>query len=257
MNLKQEIANYWNTQPCNIKHGKSTYGTKEFFNEISERRYYVEPHIPIFAGFSDTKNKQVLEIGCGIGTDAIEFCKNGAKYTGTDVSDVSLNITDDRMKLYNFDATLKKTDLNEVPLEWIEKFDLVYSFGVLHHDPDIQKIIDNIHSLVKPGGTFKFMVYAKHSWKNAMIKSGFDQYEAQSNCPWATTYDKEDIIELLKNKWISVSIKQDHCFMYNVHEYKKGNYVLEKWFESMPSEMRETIKKELGWHMLVTCIKEK
>lgn len=262
MSLKKKIIDYWNTQPCNIKYGKSPYGTIEFFNEITEKHYYVEPHIPTFAGFNDVEGKEILEIGCGIGTDAIEFCKSGAIYTGTDISDVSLDITRNRMNIFGFsDVTLKNIDLSEVPSEWREKFDLVYSWGVLHHDPNIETIISNVYELLRPEGTFKFMVYAKNSWKNAMIRGGFDQYEAQSNCPWAQTFTKQEILEILfpenlpKKSWKDVDISQDHCFMYNVDEYKKNNYVLEKWFEAMSPEMRLVIKKELGWHMLVSCTK--
>ena len=69
-NLEDRIRKYWNTQPCNIKHSASDTGTAEFFREVSERRYRVEPHIAEFAGFHLWAGKRVLEIGCGIGSDA-------------------------------------------------------------------------------------------------------------------------------------------------------------------------------------------
>ena len=87
-----------------------------------------------------------------------------------------------------------------------------------------------------------------------MIRSGLDQYEAQSNCPLANVYSKEEIYELLA-QWRDVSIEQDHCFMYNIEEYKKGKYVLEPWFAIMGDEIKETIRKELGWHLLVRALK--
>lgn len=260
-NIQKEIIDYWNNQPCNIKHGKSKFGTKEFFNEISERRYFVEPHIKNFANFSKYKNKEILEVGCGIGTDAIEFCKNEAKYTGTDVSNVSIEICQKRMNLFGYQPNLIQTNLHEYNSNWYEKFDLVYSFGVLHHDPNIKKIINNIYKYIKPNGEFKFMLYAKNSWKNTMIESQLDQFEAQSNCPWVQTYTKEGVLEILfpedlpEESWKDVDMKQDHCFMYNVDEYKKGNYVLEPWFASMNEKMKNAIKKKLGWHLLVTVRK--
>ena len=73
---------YWNRQPCNIKHSKKKLFSKEYFNEVSNKRYFVEGHIKNFVNFKKWKNKKVLEIGFGIGTDAIEFLKNGAKYSG-------------------------------------------------------------------------------------------------------------------------------------------------------------------------------
>ena len=70
---------YWNRQPCNIKHSKKKLFSKEYFNEVSKKRYFVEGHIKNFVNFKKWRNKKVLEIGFGIGTDAIEFLKNGSK----------------------------------------------------------------------------------------------------------------------------------------------------------------------------------
>jgi len=94
-----QVKNYWNDQPCNINHSKKKFLSKEYFNEVRNKRYFVEPHIPKFADFKNYKEKNVLEIGCGIGTDGTEFIKNGAKYTGVDLSRSSLDIFSERIKV--------------------------------------------------------------------------------------------------------------------------------------------------------------
>ena len=90
--LKQRIVDYWNAQPCNINHGTSPVGTKEFFNEVSKRRFKVEPHLREFAGYHQWQGKRVLEIGSGIGTEAEEFAKHGAEYVGIDLSSASIDL---------------------------------------------------------------------------------------------------------------------------------------------------------------------
>jgi SAM-dependent methyltransferase len=135
------------------------------------------------------------------------------------------------------------------------KFDLVYSYGVIHHFPAIEKIIDNVHQVLDDDGEFRFMVYAKNSWKYAMIQKGLDQFEAQSGCPYAQAYTREDIHRMLDGQFHIERLRQDHCFMYNVEEYKKGNYALEPWFHHMPEDVRSAVKEYLGWHLLVKAKK--
>ena len=249
--LYQKIKDYWNTQPCNVKHGTSPVGTESFYKEVSARRYKVEPHIREFAGFHLWQGKRVLEIGCGIGSDAEEFAKHGAEYVGIDISDESLGIAKQRFQVLDLQGTFLNRNAGE-NLKDLGKFDLVYSYGVIHHFPDIDKTVNNIQKVLEPGGEFRFMVYAKNSWKYAMIQKGIDQFEAQAGCPYAQAFSHEEITQLLDNpEWKLQRIRQAHCFMYNVEEYKKGNYVFEPWFESMTDEVKDAVREYLGWHLLV------
>jgi SAM-dependent methyltransferase len=254
--LEQRIRDYWNNQPCNVRHSKNPPGSLEFFQDVSARRYRVEPHIPEFAGFYLWQGRQVLEIGPGIGSDAAEFARNGADYYGVDYSDESVKLAQQRFKVEGLEGTFVCGDASDLDAyESLPKMDLVYSYGVIHHFPAIDRIIDNVYNILKPGGEFRFMVYAKNSWKQAMINRGLDQFEAQAGCPYAKSYTKDDILDLLGSKFHLERLRQDHCFMYNVDAYKQGRYELEPWFEAMPEAMRKAVKEYLGWHLLVKARK--
>lgn len=256
MNMLDKIKQYWNTQPCNVKHSLSPVGTEQYFEEVNERRYYVEPHLRDFASFHLWRGRRVLEIGCGIGSDAEQFARHGAEYVGIDLSHDSIELCRQRFTVFGLEGSFYEMDgADWNGLATLGKFDMVYSCGVLHHYPEVGVVIDNVHKVLNPGGEFRFLVYAKNSWKYAMIQKGLDQFEAQANCPYARAYSREEIYTMLANQFEVLRIRQDHCFMYNVPKYRQGVYELEPWFEAMSVEMRAAVKEYLGWHLLVKAQK--
>ena len=254
--LEERIVRFWNAQPCNIKHGKSEVGTLEFFREVTERRYLVGPGLQDLAEFDLWRGRRVLEIGCGMGGDAAEFARRGADYVGIDISDRTVELAEQRFRVEQLPGRFICGDASDAEIyQDLGQFDLVYSCGVLHHFPRIAEMITNAHNSLLPGGEFRFMVYAKNSWKYAMIQKGLDQFEAQAGCPYAKAYSREEIYDLLNGKFEVLRIRQDHNFMYNVPKYRAGEYELEPWFAVMPDEMKAAVKEYLGWHLLVKAQK--
>ena len=254
--LEEKIQRYWNNQPCNINHGDSEPGSLEFFKQVSARRYRVEPHIAEFAGFHLWAGKRVLEIGPGIGSDAAEFARNGAEYYAIDYSEESVKLARQRFVVEELEGEFFCGDASDAATYvGLDPMDLVYSYGVIHHFPALDRILDNVYDILNPGGEFRFMVYAKNSWKQAMIYKGLDQYEAQAGCPYARSFTKEEINEILGSRFHVERLRQDHCFMYNVETYNAGRYELEPWFAAMPDSMREAVREYLGWHLLVKAKK--
>ena len=254
--LEEKIQRYWNNQPCNINHGDSEPGSLEFFKQVSARRYRVEPHIAEFAGFHLWAGKRVLEIGPGIGSDAAEFARNGAEYYAIDYSEESVKLARQRFVVEELEGEFFCGDASDAATYvGLAPMDLVYSYGVIHHFPALDRILDNVYDILNPGGEFRFMVYAKNSWKQAMIYKGLDQYEAQAGCPYARSFTKEEINEILGSRFHVERLRQDHCFMYNVEAYNAGRYELEPWFAAMPDSMREAVREYLGWHLLVKAKK--
>ena len=247
-----DVKKYWNDRPCNVRHSKKDTGTKEYFDEVEAKRYTAEPHIPLFADFESYKGKKVLEVGCGMATEGINFVKHGAEYTGTDLSEESLELAKKRFGVYNKEGKFYAGNSEEltsfVP---VETYDLIYSFGVIHHSPHPEKIISEIKKYMNKDSTLKIMLYASESWKNYMIEAGYDQPEAQYGCPIAYTYTKDEVRELLDG--FDVTIEQNHIFPYQIEPYKRGEFLKQPWFESMPDEIFEVLKKNLGWHLLITA----
>src|SRR5690349_14429061 len=96
----QSVRDYWNARPCNIRHSRAEVGTRAYLDQAEERKYFVEPHIPAFADFDAWKGKKVLEIGCGIGTDTMNFARAGAQVTAVDLSAESLKLARKRAEVF-------------------------------------------------------------------------------------------------------------------------------------------------------------
>lgn len=248
------VKEFWDNRPCNIRHSHRPIGSKEYFDEVEQKKFFVESHILSFTDFSQWKNKTVLEIGCGIGTAAINFAKHGAIYTGVELSEESLKLTKQRFNVYEQQGKFYSGNAEQLS-DFLpeQKFDLIYSFGVIHHTLNPKQVINEMKKFMHKDTVLKIMVYAKYSWKNFMIEAGLDQPEAQAGCPIAFTYTKEEIeTELLGNDF-EVTVVQDHIFPYQIEPYEFGEYVKQPWFELMPESTFKVLEKNLGWHMLVTA----
>jgi len=249
----EEVKKFWDDRPCNVRHSDKEIGTLEYFKEVTDKKFFVEPHIKSFSDFERWSGKSVLEVGCGMATAGVNFAMNGAHYTGVELSNESLELAKKRFEAFqqngNFYCGNAEKLSTFVP---VKTYDLIYSFGVIHHSPYPELIISEIKKYMDKNSVLKIMLYAKDSWKNYMIDAGFDQPEAQYGCPIANTYTKQDVVELLDGYDV-VSIEQDHIFPYQVEPYKKGEYVKQPWFAEMPPEMFRTLEKNLGWHLLITA----
>lgn len=103
------------------------------------------------------KGKLVLDAGCGAGRHSYFAAKYGAKVVAIDLSEKSVQSTVDNLK--GLDAQVIQSDINT--FEYPEKFDYIFSLGVLHHLPDPQAGFNHLVSLLKDGGTISIWVYSK------------------------------------------------------------------------------------------------
>lgn len=247
------VREYWNRRPCNLRHGTAPVGTREYFDQVEARKYLVEPHIPGFSEFERWRGRKVLEIGCGLGTAAVSFARAGADYTAIELSEVSLDLARRRFEVYGLKGRFHLGNAEELSaVVPVEQYDLVYSFGVIHHSPHPERIVAEVKKYLGPGSEFRLMLYARHSWKNVLIEAGLEQPEAQSGCPIATTYSHDDIRRLLAGYEI-LSLRQEHIFPYVVENYVRHEYVRQPWFQAMPPAMFRALEQALGWHTLVTA----
>jgi len=170
MEDKENIKSFWEVNPCGKRLIPYEEGTKEFFDAVDKRRYENEPFILDAVQFSRYRGKKVLEIGCGLGSDFMKFIENGADAHTIDLTSKAVELTKRRMEVYGFNRKttpnyakgIIQADAENLPFG-NKEFDLVYSWGVLHHTPDTEKAFSEVLRVLKPGGEFIGMLYNKYS----------------------------------------------------------------------------------------------
>ena len=147
---KQKVHDFWNQASC----GESLYlpdTDRAGYEAQAEARYTLEPYILNFAGFSDTLGLRVLEIGVGLGADHQRFAEAGADLWGIDLTERAVEHTRRRLAAFGLTSHLATGDAEHLDFP-DDSFDLVYSWGVLHHSPDTPKAIAEVWRVLKPGG---------------------------------------------------------------------------------------------------------
>lgn len=160
--LKDAVRAYWEKASCGTDATSAAKHSRQYFEEIEARRYATEPEILSFAQFTRAHGLRILEVGVGAGTDFIQWVRAGAEATGVDLTDESVENVRARLAVYGLDATVMRADCENLPFP-DDSFDLVYSWGVIHHTADTWRAMDEILRVCRPGGTCKVMVYNRHS----------------------------------------------------------------------------------------------
>jgi SAM-dependent methyltransferase len=161
--LKERVRAFWQEHPCGSKFSDAEIGTREFFDRVEQHRYEKEWHIPAAADFASTRGLRVLEIGCGVGTDGPQFARAGADYTGVDLTEAAVGLARKNFASAGVAGEFRVSDAENLDFA-DESFDVVYSHGVLHHTPDIEAAVREIHRVLKPGGRAIVMLYHRGSY---------------------------------------------------------------------------------------------
>jgi ubiquinone/menaquinone biosynthesis C-methylase UbiE len=151
---KNEVRRFWDADPC----GSRYLEQGQDFEAHARARYALEPHIADFANFKSARGMKILEIGVGMGADYLEWLKAGAHATGVDLSATSIERARMRCEVAGYKADLQVADAENLPFP-ADSFDVVYSYGVMHHSPDTARCIREAWRVLKPGGRARIMLY--------------------------------------------------------------------------------------------------
>lgn len=157
-------------------------GSPEHLAEV-ERRFLSEawfaqsPGEPPFSGlipFDQLRDKDVLEIGCGTGVHARLLAEAGARLTAVDLTPTAVDLTKRRLELAGLEADVREADAESLPFP-DAAFDFVWSWGVIHHSEDTNRVLAEIARVLRPGGRLALMIYHRNSmtfWIDYVLHRG-------------------------------------------------------------------------------------
>jgi SAM-dependent methyltransferase len=269
----EEVRRYWDARPCNLRHSDAPVGSRRYWDEVEARKYAVEPHIPAFADFDGVwRGRWVLEIGCGLGTEAANFARAGAAVTAVDVSPESVRLARPRAEVLGIPRSgpggsvdFCVADAEHLTEHIAGAFNLIWSFGVVHHSPHPERVLAEAYRLIATHGELRLMLYHRASTKVAALVlrhplralRGIDravavQSEAQQGCPVTHTYTRRQARRLLASTgWEVTGMWVWHIFPYAIGPYRRHRLVRRWYWRPVPPRAFRWLEHRLGWHLLI------
>ncbi|MGA6981103.1 MAG: class I SAM-dependent methyltransferase [Candidatus Sulfotelmatobacter sp.] len=201
--LKEKVRDFWNSDPCGTRYLEDA----DNFAAHARARYALEPYIFRFAQFPSAAGARVLEIGVGMGADYLEWLKAGALATGIDLSPSSADQARRRCELAGYKPDLQVSDAENLSFS-NDTFDLVYSYGVMHHSVDVQRCVNEAWRVLKPGGEARIMLYHHPSLTGFMLWLRFGVLRNKSlrqtvyerlESPGTQSFSRAEVREMMKD----------------------------------------------------------
>ena len=186
---KVEVREFWDRAACGEELFLKGATERDAYENEERLRYELEPEILAFGRFAEAAGKSVLEIGVGLGSDHQQFAKAGASVFGIDLTERAITHTDKRLRLFGFSPRLLVSDAEDLCFR-DNSFDIVYSWGVIHHSPNTPKAVREIQRVLRPGGVARVMIYHKHSFVGYMLWVRYALLRGRPFTPLAEIYSR-------------------------------------------------------------------
>ncbi len=265
---KGSVRDFWDAESC----GEAMLDHEDpglRLAELRAIRYEIEPYIPLFADFESGRDRDVLEIGVGMGSDHSMWAEASPRsLTGIDLTPRAVEFTRQHLDAAQLESELRVADAENLPFE-DACFDLVYSWGVLHHSPDTPKAFKEVLRVLRPGGTAKVMIYHTHSLTGYLLWLRFGLlrlrpwlslqkiYSAYLESPGTKAYTRRearDLCDGFSDVEIEIQLNHGDLLADHVGQRHPGK-LLELGKMIWPRRMIRLFCSRLGLYLLITARK--
>jgi ubiquinone/menaquinone biosynthesis C-methylase UbiE len=242
----KSVKDFWESHVNNEYYTTADQASDAYFDEIESRRYQWHNHLrDLFSSLKGSRGR-LLEVGCGIGVDSIQLAKCGFDVTACDLTENAIRVAKEF-------ATRRGVDVdfvvgNAEGLDFPdESFDAAYSFGVLHHTPDISRAVEEVRRVLRPGGTAYVMLYHKYSLVNLVHRVLRLPYESprdrKDHCPVVYTFSRNGVRRLFSG-YSHVEVRASYPFTYGFGPLGR-----------LPVWLLRPLGRAIGWHLMITAVR--
>jgi ubiquinone/menaquinone biosynthesis C-methylase UbiE len=265
---KRRAQRAWGSSPagCTSARGAKP-GTPEFFDRAFEyRSRYEQPWLTELIPFQEMSGKRVLEVGFGAGFDAFTFLSNGASYFGVDITPENVDRAIRHLSRFGFAPNVQPGDAENLSFA-SQSFDVVYSNGVLHHVPDIDKAFREVARVLRRGGEFFVILYHKNSMLyrvnlplSALIRHRsvreqlrHIEYNEAGELPIVNVYSRAELRKLL----LSTGFKPGRISVRKlVHEDLVNFPLISKMYPLIPRRLLDRLGEFVGWYVIAQATRK-
>jgi ubiquinone/menaquinone biosynthesis C-methylase UbiE len=211
------VRDYWNARTLGLQYVTDSTlqpGSPEFFAHI---RPWMNPYkfpwimVRIEREAAVLAGKHLLEVGCGMGYDSVEFMRRGVRVTATDLTPNAIELARRHFEIEGLQAEEART-ANVLELPFVgESFDAVWSNGVLHTTGDTARAIREVHRVLRQGGRAIIShFYRKPSWMYLIHRLGHENIEHKDEDPPVNDFLTEREILGMFDGFVIEEAVQDH-----------------------------------------------
>ena len=246
------VRDYWNHHIHDLDISTNAPGSRDFFADLEQYHFEKLHHLPRLVDFTAYQGKQVLDVGCGAGTDLVRFARGGATVTGVDLAASAIALAKQNFAQQGLAADLREADGEHLPFA-DGSFDFVFAHGVVQYTASDQALVAECRRVLTPGGVALFQVYNRVSWLNALSKVMKVPLEHE-DAPVLKRYSASEFRRLLGGFQDVRIVEERFPVKSRLHGGWKGT-LFNTFFVGTFNALPRAWVKRFGWHLLAFCTK--
>ena len=256
------VFDYWNARTLGLQYVTDQsleVGSRAFFAHI---RPWMNPYkfpwimARIEREAAILKGKHLLEVGCGMGYDSLEFLKRGVRVTATDLTPNAVVLTRRHFELEGVEAEEVRTaNTLELPFAG-NTFDAVWANGVLHATGDTVRAIREVRRVLKPGGRAIIShFYRRPSWMYVLHRLGRENIEHKDEDPPVNEFLTEPEILAMFAGFEVVEAAQEHYRALPIRRQGLKAALYKYGFKPIYNVIPAPVARRFAYKFSVTAVK--